>query len=151
MIAGDKCIFKIINKEVTMKGHVAILAVVGFLISSTTHADPEIYDYAFTTHTADFLPTQDHEVLSFQQGKVILFLKWKGLEVDRIYSIQYQIVDGATKTVKNVENVFKSSNGKRNTWIRHNFDENENFPGDWNFVVKLDGKTYLKRQIYVGE
>lgn len=128
-----------------------LVAALFILLGVPAVAEDELYDHIFTTHTYDALPTDSHEVLNFQQEKVILFLKWKGLEKEKINEIRYVVKDGVGNIVAERDSVFKSASGRRNTWLRYKFKADRDFPGDWYFLVYLNNKKHLEKMIYVAE
>ncbi|MBV1921999.1 MAG: DUF3859 domain-containing protein, partial [Pseudomonadales bacterium] len=46
---------------------------------------------------------------------------------------------------------FKPSDSNWRSWTKYNFRSNVDYPGNWRFVVKLDGEKILEKTLYVGD
>jgi len=104
----------------------------------------------FTSQLLDAEPTDYLESAYLSDGKIYIFLKWQDLDV-RLYDVENFIYDGENRLVGHSKYGFKPSNSNWRSWTKYNFRSYSDQPGEWRFVVKLDGQKVLEKTLYVGD
>jgi len=140
----------ILFRNITRRLFVLVLGITVFLPLSLQASSQLIESSVFTSQLIDAQPTDSLESAYLSDGKIFIFLKWQDLD-SRLYDVESFIYDGNNRLVGHSKYGFKPSNSNWRSWTKYNFRSNIDQPGNWRFVVKLDGDKILERTLYVGD
>jgi len=108
-----------------------------------------IENSVFTSQLLDAEPIDYLDSAYLSDGKIYIYLRWQDLD-KRLYDVENFIYDGNNRLVGHSKYGFKPSDSKWRSWTKYNFRSNVDYPGNWRFVVKLDGEKILEKILYVG-
>ncbi|OUS27336.1 hypothetical protein A9Q99_15090 [Gammaproteobacteria bacterium 45_16_T64] len=127
---------------------VVAVCVCGLLPLQLNASSQLIENSVFTSQLIDAEPADILDAAYLSAGNIFIYLKWQDLE-SRLYDVENFIYDGENRLVGHSTYGFKPSNARWRSWTKYQFRSNIDSPGDWRFVVKLDGEKILERTIYV--
>lgn len=139
------------SQSILYRGVFAMIVGVCALLPLQLNATSQLIENSvFTSQLLDAEPVDYLDSAYLSDGKIFIYLKWKDLDT-RLYDVENFIYDGNNRLVGHSKYGFKPSDSKWRSWTKYNFRSNIDYPGNWRFVVKLDGEKVLEKMLYVGD
>lgn len=129
---------------------VVVICICGLLPLQLNASSQLIEQSVFTSQLIDAEPADSLDMAYMGDGNIFIYLKWQDLDT-RLYDVENFIYDGENRLVGHSTYGFKPSNRKWRSWTKYKFRSSIDNPGNWRFVVKLDGEKVLEKTIYVGD
>lgn len=109
---------------------------------------PTLARWAFTDQIINSSPANELQIGSMAQKDIYVFTRWADLEA-AFYDVEAVIYDGANKIVGYSNYGFKPDKATWDSWTRYHFRPDVDEPGEWRFVVKVNGQKVLDEFIYI--
>ena len=119
------------------------------LISTSSYANSAtLANWAFTDQIVNSSPANELQISSLSDEDIYIFTRWEDLEI-KFYEVEAFIYDGQNNLVGYSKYGFMPDNKTWDSWTRYHFRPDIDVPGEWRFVVKINGNKALEETLYV--
>ena len=109
---------------------------------------PTLANWAFTDQIINSAPATELDITSMEIKDIFVFTSWKDLDIE-FYEVEARIYDGENKLVGYSKYGFKPDKRTWDSWTRYHFRPGIDQPGEWRFVVSINGQRALEETIYI--
>ncbi|MCG8314038.1 MAG: hypothetical protein MI976_12575 [Pseudomonadales bacterium] len=129
---------------------VFLISFFGLLSFSTfSHATTAtLAHWAFTDQIVNSSPANELQMSSLSNKDIYIFTRWQDLAIE-FYEVEAIIYDGENNLVGYSKYGFMPDKETWDSWTRYHFRPDFDEPGEWRFVVKLNGEKALDQVLYV--
>ena len=133
------------------RSRLLFIAAISLLYSSVSFSNTAtLSNWAFTDQIVDSNPVNELTMSQMSKKDIYIYTRWEELDIT-FYEVEATIYDGDNNLVGYSTYGFKPDKASWDSWTRYHFRPSIDQPGEWRFVVKLNGSKVLDERIYVEE
>lgn len=133
-----------------MRSFLILLTFLSFVATNSNASTAVLSKWAFTDQIIDSSPSNELSMSNMSEQDIYIFTRWEELEIT-FYEVEARIYDGENNLVGYSTYGFKPDTQSWDSWTRYRFRPGIDSPGEWRFVVSLNGNQMLEEIIYVEE
>jgi len=117
---------------------------------TTPTPDKQIdYRVIFTTGlNEDKKPVNNLKNISFNEEAIYIYVTWFAISKEK-HDLHYYIYDGSGTLAYSSQYSFEPTESTWNTWEKYSIKHNIDKPGNWKFIIHLDGKKVMQKSLVV--